>query len=851
MNLGLPTARARRVASAVLRSHNCLAALLALLGGLTSDALCHADESAGGAAFRSEVEPILAEFCLGCHSGAGAKANVSFDSFQSDRDLLESRELWWRALKQIRAGFMPPRDEPHPSADEFRRIEDWIKRSVFEIDPQDPDPGRVTVRRLNRNEYRNTIRDLMGIQYDAIAEFPPDDSGHGFDNIGEVLTISPLLLEKYITAAKSIVAQAVPTVARVVPERTLDGKSFRPADADKSKGPGKGELTLSFYKPASVSTVFAAPHASNYQLSVELSMGEKFVDGEFDLNKCELAFKADGQALFTQEFAWQGGKPIHFEFEQNWQAGDHELAFELKPLTPDEKQVRSLTMRILGVKIRGPLASEYWARPPRYERFFGNDVPDDLAARRNYARELLGRFATQAFRRPADPETVERLALLAESIFSQEGKSFETGIAAAMTAVLASPRFLFREETVDGLPAKTYPYVDEYSLASRLSYFFWSTMPDDELFRLAGEHKLRENLAAQVQRLLADERAHEFVRHFTGQWLQARDVDGVNINAFAVISADRQPDPEMERRRERFRELRRKATEDLTAEEKSELEEMRKAFFSAFGRVRQFELTGELRRAMRRETEMLFDHIVRGDRSLLELVDCGYTFLNERLAKHYGIEGVKGDEMRLVELPEGSVRGGVLTQGTVLAITSNPDRTSPVKRGLFILDNILGTPPPPPPPNVPPLEESAKPVGDRRPSLREALEVHRAEPLCNSCHNRMDPLGLAFENFNALGMFREKARDQEIDASGQLLSGEAFENVRQLKQIITGPRRRNFYRCLTEKLLTYALGRGLDYHDVDTVDAIVDRIERENGRASALLMGVIESAAFQKCRRPD
>ena len=246
---------------------------------------------------------------------------------------------------------------------------------------------------------------------------------------------------------------------------------------------------------------------------------------------------------------------------------------------------------------------------------------------------------------------------------------------------------------------------------------------------------------------------------------------------------------------------------------------------------------------------MLFEHVVRGDKSLVELVDCGYTFLNERLARHYGIDGVTGDEMRLVELPEGSLRGGVLTQGTVLAITSNPDRTSPVKRGLFILDNILGTPPPPPPPNVPPLEDSAKPIGERTPTLREALEVHRQEALCSSCHNRMDPLGLAFENFNALGMFRQKARDQEIDASGRLLSGEGFADVRELKRIIAGDRRRNFYRCLTEKLLTYALGRGLDYHDVGTVDAIVERIERENGRASALLMGVIESAAFQKCRR--
>src|SRR5262249_6761024 len=277
MNLEQPIACARRIAHAAMSPVACAAAFLALLAGAPSGALCRADEAPGTIAFRAEVEPILAEFCFGCHSGAGAKASVSFDSFTSDRELLESRDRGWKALRQIRAGFMPPREEPHPSEESFRRIEDWIKLSVFEIDPQDPDPGRVTVRRLNRNEYRNTIRDLMGIQYDAIAEFPPDDSGHGFDNIGDVLPVSPLLLEKYIAAAKAIVAQSVPTVSRVIPERTISGKSFRAADADKSKDPGKGELSLSFYKPATVATVFSAPHASNYELALELSMGEKFV----------------------------------------------------------------------------------------------------------------------------------------------------------------------------------------------------------------------------------------------------------------------------------------------------------------------------------------------------------------------------------------------------------------------------------------------------------------------------------------------------------------------------------------------------------------------------------------------
>jgi hypothetical protein len=375
-------------------------------------------------------------------------------------------------------------------------------------------------------------------------------------------------------------------------------------------------------------------------------------------------------------------------------------------------------------------------------------------------------------------------------------------------------------------------------------------MPDAELIRLAGEHKLRGNLQAQVDRMLADPRSAEFVRNFVGQWLQARDVDTVLINAAAVISRDEAPDPEAEKRRARFRALARKPPGELTDAEKKELQVARATFGQGFRRFREFELTGDLRQAMRRESEMLFEHIVRGDRSLLELLDSNYTFLNERLAKHYGIEGVQGSQMRRVDLPAGSPRGGVLTQGTVLAVTSNPDRTSPVKRGLYILDNILGSPPAPPPPNIPSLEEAGKSVTGRTPSLRESMVLHRSQPSCASCHARMDPIGLSLENFNALGRWREKERAGPIDASGKLITGELFADVRDLKRILVDRHRRDFYRCLTEKMLTFSLGRGLEATDVEAVDVIVARIEKSEGRASALIAGVIESSPFQKRRRP-
>jgi hypothetical protein len=417
-----------------------------------------------------------------------------------------------------------------------------------------------------------------------------------------------------------------------------------------------------------------------------------------------------------------------------------------------------------------------------------------------------------------------------------------------MVAALASPQFLFRSEGTEPASNDTvYPLVDEYALASRMSYFFWSSMPDEELFRLASAKELRKNLSAQTDRLLADPRSEALIKNFTGQWLQARDIETVQIEARTVLAREAKFDPEAERRRKRSEELRNKPDEQLTKEESEELA----AFRAEFARSRKqprTELTSDLRRAMRQETEMVFNYIVREDRSLLELIDSDYTFLNERLATHYGITNVTGNEMRRVTLPIDSPRGGVLTEGTVLAVTSNPTRTSPVKRGGFILDNILGTPSPPPPPNIPPLEDAANAIADHPPILRESLALHRADPLCSSCHNRMDPLGLAFENFNALGLWRDQERGQPIDPGGKLITGETFANVKELKQVLVRNHATQFYRTLTEKLLTYALGRGLEYYDVETVDQIVAGIEQANGRPSALLTGIIQSAPFQRTR---
>ena len=635
--------------------------LFALVGAGTVAASSLA--AAGPPDFHKNIQPLLENYCFDCHADGANKGNVALDQFKADADLRTQPELWLRVLKNLRAGLMPPQNKAQPSAAEKELVAQWIKRVAFDIDPLSPDPGRVTLRRLNRVEYHNTIHDLLGVDFDAVGIFPADDTGHGFDNLGDVLTLPPVLLEKYVSAANDIVARALP-------------------------------------QPA------------------------------------------------TKEYA----------------------------------------------------------------RFFPKPIPADAPGRRAYAREVLYDFARRAFRRPPEERTLNRLVDMAEAVYQEPGKTFESGIAEGMTAVLSSPRFLFREERAEPARGAVYPLIDEFSLASRLSYFLWSSMPDEELLRLAEKQQLRKNLAAQVDRMLRDPRSAALVEDFAGQWLRARDIESIPL-----------------------------APREIRAREQNLDENARLAIAE--------DLPYALRHAMRRETEMTFEYVLRQDRSLLELLDSDYTFLNGQLAEHYGIADVTGDEMRLVKLPADSPRGGVLTEGTVLGVTSNPTRTSPVKRGVFILDNLLGMPPPPPPPNVPPLEAAAVHSTNRVPTLRETLAAHRENPLCASCHNRMDPLGLALENFNALGQWRTQEFNEPIDGSGKLLTGESFSGVRELKQILVKNHAADFYRAVTEKMLIYALGRGLEYYDVETTDQIVARIEAAQGRSSALIAGIIESAPFERTRR--
>ncbi|HZZ56233.1 MAG TPA: DUF1592 domain-containing protein [Opitutaceae bacterium] len=816
--------------------------------------ICAAARSWGGAVdtskttFDRDIEPVLEDNCYDCHGDGESKGGVHLDAFTTDASL-HDRKLWLRVFKNVRAGLMPPSSQPRLLPEEYHKLMTWIKFQAFELDPVHPDPGRVTLRRLNRVEYRNTVRALTGVDFDTQSQFPPDDTGQGFDNIAAVLTISPMLLEHYLDAAQAVIDQAVPTQPRAVAVLTIPGAdftAFAPPGAPMP-APADGALDLSYYTPSTVAAHFSAEHAGTYRLTASLMAVEHYVDNEFDLNRCRLVFKADGDTLVAQEFVRESDKPIQFTFERHWAAGDHTLTFEVQPVSPAQPHIRQLRIRVKSVSVAGPEARQFWVQPPNYERFFPRPVPSSPAARERYAAELLSRFASRAFRRPVDDDTVNRLVDLADSVAAQPGGTFEGGVAQAMVAVLASPRFIFRVEDVEpAAPGEVYPKVDEYALASRLSYFFWSSMPDDELFRLASENRLRANLQAQVTRMLADPRSREFIRNFTGQWLEARDIPTVQIDGLAVYLREH-PNPAIEKAFAVFQRVSQVPDDQRTPEDKAAFALARKTFIGLIKSPKP-QLTDSLREAMQRETEMNFAYVIRQDRPLTELLDCNYTFLNAELARHYGIPGVVGDQMRRVVLPPGSVRGGILTEGTVLAVTSNPTRTSPVKRGVFVLDAVLGMRPPPPPPNLPALEDAASPEVLRTLTLRENLKLHATNPSCAACHARMDPLGLALENFNAMGAWRTTEYNRTIDPHGQLITGEKFTDVRELKHILATSRRRDFYYCFTEKMMTYALGRTMDYYDVDTVDRLVAALEASGGRPSALLNGIVNTAAFQERR---
>jgi hypothetical protein len=741
--------------------------LVALLAALPAAA-----GEGGGSSYQRDVEPLLVTYCYDCHGEGSARGGVTFDEYPSAEARRGDGALWWRVWENVRNGTMPPRGQPRPDDAARARLVAWIRQDVQGVDCRAPDPGRVTIRRLNRDEYNASVADLFGIDDRPGDDLPADDSGYGFDNIGEVLSVSPLLTEKYFAAAERIVRRVV-ALEPEIPRRVIGTGEWRTVAA-----PGP-ELSA---REASFSLEHGGPHRVAVTISVALG------DGKGPPAQPRVRFEVDGRPVVRATYG-AVNHTYRYTAQLPLAAGQHLARFVLDGRSAASDRAARVTVD--EAVVVGPLGGQVREYPPAHRRlFFAGPPPRDPTARRQYAAAIVERVAERAFRRPVEPATLDRLLKVEEAAERQSGR-FERGIGAALEAILTSPRFLFRvEEGGDPGEGSAVEPLDEHALAARVAALLLGSIPDEELTALARRGELRRELPAQVMRLLGDRKSDRFVSRFVGQWLRTRDLEAMPLGG-------------------------------------------------ALGKV----LTPALRALMRRETEMMFAYLMRGDHDVMELVTARYTFLNEALARYYELPPIAGAEMRRVALADDSHRGGILTQGSFLAVTSNPTRTSPVKRGLYVLDSLLGAPPPPPPPNVPNLEEAGR-DGARPHTIREQLALHRESSACAACHARMDPIGLALEGYDAVGRWREEDAGHPIDTSGTLPTGEAVDGAPALRAFLVG-RREQVYRALTRKLLTFALGRGLVPADECTVDQLVEQMKAHGGRLSSLLLGIVQSPPFQ------
>ena len=771
--------------------------LTVLMTVICCPGLVMAGEGQDGAVgeFESRIKPLLEQYCYDCHGDGAAKGEVSLDDLEKGLHKLENQELWLKVWKNLRTDLMPPAKKDQPTADERAELISWIERKVFGLDPADPDPGRVTMRRLNRVEYGHSIEDLLGVEFNVNDAFPPDDTGYGFDTVGDVLSISPLLMEKYLAAAGQIMAQAIPLEAGRPQAVNID-----PGQMRNNRNRSRSARFMRVGSAHRAGTVWDAGTSGRHGLAISYQVVAQ--SGGKDANATWRVL-VDDRELASRSISFESSRTQSFELELSpvLEKGPRRFEFEMVPGEGATSENVPLAVKVISVVITGPAGSMDWDSYPESVRRIidGGPPPEGIAEREQYARKILRQLATRAYRRPVEEETLDGLIALAKVKWEAEGQ-FVEGIRFALTAVLSSPDFLLRGELPGKGEARAVP-LDEYALATRLSYFLWSSVPDQALLAEAGAGNLRNNIRANVDRMLADPKAGRFIRNFVGQWLQIRELDGRIFDTPLLLGIE------------------------------------------DGNRARQvFNLY--TRQDMMRETEHFFGHILKENRPAVELINADYAFLNNRLAAFYGVAGIEGNEFRKVSLDENSRQGGILTQGSFLLTTSNPDRTSPVKRGLYVLDNLLGVPPPPAPPNIPALEESQKKLG-KEATVEELMEHHRSQPLCHSCHARLDPIGLVLERYNALGQWRE---GEKFETPGELVTGEKFVGVGGLREVLTGPRKKDFHRCLTEKLLTYAVGRGIEYHDAPAVDGIIKQAETAGGGLREFLYGVVESVPFQMKR---
>jgi hypothetical protein len=728
--------------------------------------------------FERNILPFLKSHCYHCHGteDGNNKAELSLKKYTDDLSVQQDRKVWDNVLNMLRIGEMPPVERPKPPAAEIEAVTAAIEGVLANLDcSTTPNVGRVTLRRLNRVEYNNTIRDLLGVDHQPAADFPNDDVGYGFDNIGDVLSTTPLLFERYLAAAESVLAKVIVVPESVTPrDIRLQGLRVSRGAGEETNGGGalygEGEAGNETFLEAGDYVIQAEVYArqvGDEKVKAAIRVNRELVK-EFEVTSTN---RNSAQVLEAKLRVPAGTARVGVSFINPFVAPD----------SSDESPNRRLLI-VRSIVADGPYNPPPPPAPETHQKLMAHR---EGLEPREAAREIITRFATRAFRRPVQPAEVERILRIYDAS-EQEGEKYEERLRLALCRVLVSPHFLFRIE-LDPPGAKVgEPYqVSELELASRLSYFLWSTMPDDELFQLANRGQLRANLLPQVARMLKDPKSQAFVQNFAGQWLTLRKLPQVAPDAKLFPQFD-----------------------------------------------------DDLRVAMQKETELFFEAVMREDRSILDFLDADFTYVNARLANHYGIEGIYGTQFRRIPAP--ARRGGLLTQASILTLTSNPTRTAPVKRGKWILEQLLGTPPPPPPPDIPELDERKALTG----TLRQVMEQHRENPICASCHARMDPIGFAFENYDAIGGYREKDGQFLIDAAGELPDGRKFSGAGELKSILKD-KKELFARSLAEKMLTYALGRGLEYYDKCAVDKILAALEKNDYRFTTLIVETVTSDPFQ------
>jgi mono/diheme cytochrome c family protein len=797
----------------------CVAAAWVFAAGLAVDAAQQAAPPPPVRTAATSPGAVLTQYCAGCHNARTQAGGLALNPDEIARAGSQP-DVWEKVVRKLRARMMPPAGLPRPDEATYTSIVARLESTLDQAAAAAPNPGRVdTFRRLTQTEYQNAIRDLLGLDVDVRSLLPRDDASYGFDNVG-VGGLSPTLLERYLAAAQKISRLAVGSPVRA-PSTTV---AVVPADLTQ-EGHLEG-LPLGTRGGTVVRHTF--PTDGDYEIQILLQRDRnENVEGLTEPNAVELTLDGARVELFTvspkrnQMGVYYADESVdkHLKIRIPVAAGPHTLGVvfprKTSALLETERQPYQaffnmdrhprIQPAVRSVSITGPFdARSTAADTPSRQRIF-LCRPVNTSQEAACAKTIISTLARRAYRRPVTDADIQMP--LASYTEARAEAGFEAGIELALRTVLASTEFLFRIEREPvsrnasaaspgrSVAPNTSYRISDVELASRLSFFLWSSIPDDELLDLASRNRLRDRatLRRQVDRMLADARSDALVTSFAGQWLYLRNL--------AAATPDARLFPDFD---------------------------------------------DNLRQSFRQETELLFDSIVHENRSVLDLLRATYTFLDERLAKHYGIPGVYGSRFRRVELAPDSIRRGLLGHGSILTITSYANRTSPVLRGKWVLENILGAPPPPPPENVPPLDERR--TEGKAPSMRERMLQHRVNPACASCHQLMDPIGLSMEHFDAIGRWRTRSEaGTPIDAAGGLPGGSSFDGVAGLRQAVLA-RPELFATTMTEKLLTYALGRGLEYYDAPAVRAITRDARAEEYRFASLILGIVESTPFQMRR---